>query len=266
MNIKAYARDAFDLGLARAGIRQSQAKLIEAAQEYWVESANTTWERNSHVKGALDPAIWERIGSESRSTYRRLSAGLGDPLDENRNGPRTVVDWGCGGGANAVYFAGYSDIFVGVDPSQTLVEECGTQVRRVWGDALHEYRGQVIDLAKPWDVDITAGSVDLFLCLYVLELVPTPEYGVALMNLARKWLRPGGAAFVQFKYGTGSWRTRPRFRRYKANTLASMTTYMIHRFWEQMDEIGFEPDVMRLEPTNVVDERYSYILLRKPTE
>ena len=81
---------------------------------------------------------------------------------------------------------------------------------------------------------------DLFLCLYVLELVPTQAYGLRLMRIAYNLLGQGGQAFVQIKYATGSWRTRPRRRSYRLDIAGN--TYRIEDFWTAMAGIGFRPE------------------------
>jgi hypothetical protein len=103
---------------------------------------------------------------------------------------------------------------------------------------------------------------DLFLCFYVLELVPTPEYGLRLLHIARNLLADDGIALVQIKYSTGSWRTRSRRRRYRPSVLASMTTYRIEEFWTAAAACGLRPRLISLVPKNALDERYAYFLLQ----
>jgi len=100
------------------------------------------------------------------------------------------------------------------------------------------------------------------LCLYVLELIPTQAYGLRLMRIAYDLLAPGAQAFVQIKYATGSWRTRPRQRNYRSSVAG--VTYRIDEFWTAMAGIGFRPEAVALVPKNELDERYAYFLLSKP--
>jgi hypothetical protein len=96
----------------------------------------------------------------------------------------------------------------------------------------------------------------------VLELVPTQAYGLRLIRIAYHLLGPGGQAFVQIKYATGSWRTRPRRRSYRSDVAGN--TYRIEDFWTAMAGIGFRPEAVALVPENDLDERYAYFLLSKP--
>lgn len=43
-----------------------------------------------------------------------------------------------------------------------------------------------------------------------------------------------------------------------------MTTFRVERFWTTAQEVGLEPLVMTLVPHNDLDERYAFVLLRRP--
>jgi len=119
------------------------------------------------------------------------------------------------------------------------------------------------DMAEPEKAAVAIPQpCDLFLCLYVLELVPTQQYGLRIMRIGYDLLRPGGQAFVQIKYATESWRTRPRRRSYRS--AVADNTYRIEEFWTAMAGIGFRPVAVALVPKNDLDERYAYFLLSKP--
>ena len=54
-----------------------------------------------------------------------------------------------------------------------------------------------------------AGPCDLFLCTYVFELLPSPEYGLRLLRIAHQLLAPGGIAIVQVKH-SADWKSKSR--------------------------------------------------------
>lgn len=64
-----------------------------------------------------------------------------------------------------------------------------------------------------------------------------------------------GMALVQIMYRTASWRTRPRRRRYRSSTAASMTTYWTEEFWTAATSCGLRPELVTLVPENDLDER-----------
>lgn len=140
--------------------------------------------------------------------------------------------------------------------------ECGRQVAAVCDNL---YRSLVVDVAAPETTvaSLGAGTCDVFLCLYVFELVPSPEYGARLLRVARDLLAPGGAALVQIRYSDGRWVTRPRRRGYR-HGIAEMTTYPIHDFWQLTEQCGLTPRLVELVPSNDLDERYAYYFLTRP--
>lgn len=187
--------------------------------------------------------------------FDRLAATMGGREHFGR-----VVEWGAGGGANAVAFAPRADEFVAVDVAAASLPECARQVGAVCATPVTPVLAQVGDPEAA--LDEIPVPCDLFLCLYVLELVPGPEYGLRLMRLAAEALREGGLAFAQIKYDDGSLITRSRRRGYRRNP-AAMTTYRIEQFWVAMQGLGLVPEVVSLVPENDLDQRYAYFLLRR---
>ncbi len=249
--------------LATGGATQSESRMSADAQQHWRASDGTRrhrWEAESHwrsAEGFTDTDLWNRMGEQHLAMFERGARAV------NFSRPWTrVIDWGCGGGANAVHFAPRADEFVGVDVSEASARECGRQVAAVCDTG---YRPLVIDVERPEKVvdDLGAGTCDVFLCFYVLELVPTPEYGARLLHVAHELLAPGGLALVQARYSDGRWRTRPRRRSYRSGP-AEMTTYSIHGFWQLAQRCGLTPELVELVPENELDERYAYFLLSRP--
>lgn len=175
---------------------------------------------------------------------------------------RSILEWGCGGGANAVHFAPRGSSFVGVDISQESLDECARQVARTTSTP---FQPILIDADDPEAaLEQLTEPCDLFTSFYVFELIISQEYGARLLRIARRALADDGLAFIQIKYDIGSWRTRPRRRGYRSG-LADMTTYRIDVFWSLAQECGLEPEAVYLVPKNELDERYAYFLLSNPS-
>lgn len=245
---------------------QAEARLEADAKTYWTATStdDEKWRNDSHFRdgSVFDrQADWRAIGTGHLAMFDRLVRMIDDParrlVDQGR-----VIEWGCGGGANAVAFAPRAESFVGVDITQSTLDECSTQVESV---TEVPFTPVLIDPERPELAvqRIGASSCDLFLTFYVLELVPSRDYGIRLMRIARELLTDNGLAFIQVKYSTGHWRTKARRRGYRASTVGSMTTYGIHEFWEAMVAIGLQPELVHLVPENDLDSRYAYYLLRK---
>ncbi|VVJ21692.1 Methyltransferase type 11 [Amycolatopsis camponoti] len=252
------AENLLQRALVSAGARQSEARIAADAQDYWQRPADATWRGNSHWRDAPvfgDSDLWNRLGTEHLAMFDAGARMCGFDRPWQR-----VLEWGCGGGANAVHFAPRATEFVGVDISPETLVECEKQVGAVCDTPV---RSIAIDVADPESaVPRIGGPCDVFLSFYVFELVPTPEYGERLLRIAHDVLAPGGLALIQVKYSDGRWRTRSRRRAYRRG-LAEMTTYPIDEFWRIAQRCGFAPQAVQLVPRNELDERYAYFFLRR---
>jgi SAM-dependent methyltransferase len=255
----ARGRDAAHRVLAAVGIRQNEARIAADSQSYWADPDSARWTSGSHWCDAPVFAgrdVWSEIGARHLEMFER-----GARMVEFKQPWTRVLEWGCGGGANAVHFAPRADEFVGVDIAPATLAECGRQVATACETP---FRSVVVEVAEPERVvGELAGTVDVFLCFYVFELIPTPEYGERLLRIAHDVLRPGGLALIQVKYGDGTFWTRPRRRSYRTS-LMHMTTYPIEGFWKLAESCGLTPESIELVPQNELDKRYAYFLLSKP--
>ncbi|MFK0244704.1 class I SAM-dependent methyltransferase [Amycolatopsis azurea] len=252
------AEDLLQRTLSAAGLRQPDSTIAADAQDYWRRPNGSRWAADSHWREA--PAfrgtdLWDRIGVDHLDLFEAGARMAGFSRSWDR-----VIEWGCGGGANAVRFAPRAKEFIGVDISRDSLAECGRQIESVCDTAFLPVAVEVADPESALgDID---GVCDVFLCFYVFELIPSPEYGERLLRVAHDLLAPGGLALIQIKYETGDWRTKSRRRSYRRG-LANMTTYSIHGFWELAGRCGLVPRGVRLVPRNELDERYAYFFLSK---
>jgi 2-polyprenyl-3-methyl-5-hydroxy-6-metoxy-1,4-benzoquinol methylase len=257
-SVAASARDQANLALAQAGLVHSARRLTRDASRYWSGERDDRLQNDSHWRSGSkfeDSRLWATMGQEHLQLFQRLRRTASEPAPVKR-----IIEWGCGGGANAVSFAPLAEEFIGVDINTESIEE---SARQVAGACTTPFVKVLADIARPEETarDISR-PCDLFLCLYVLELVPTQAYGLRLMRIAHDLLGPGGQVFAQLKYATGSWRTLPRRRSYRSAVAGN--TYRIEDFWTAMVSIGFRPETVVLVPKNELDERYAYFLLSKP--
>lgn len=242
------------------GLEHTEQKIAGDSQRYWSNAGESDFRSNSHWRGkdGLSDETWLELGKIHMRLFDEFIelTSLVKPLER-------IVEWGCGGGSNAVQFCKAAHQFVGVDVSQPTLDECGKNLRDTGYD---NFLPVLVDVARPEAaIELITGPCDLFLCTYVFELIPSPEYGRRLLVIAHRLLRPGGVALIQIKYETKESRTKARRWGYRAN-LANMTTYPIDRFWELAAEVGFKPKALTLQPKQplVNDERYAYFLLERP--
>lgn len=234
--------------------RREQA-LLDQAGRYWEDAGSEEWAANSHWRDAF-PDRWERIGRENLQIAEELGRLLVDGLPRGR-----TVEWGAGGGANAVHFAPLCEEFVAVDVVADSLLECVRQVQSVC-DAPVVTQLVAVDDPENAVATVGAGGCDLFICFYVFELLPSPEYGIRVLSIASRLLADDGAAIIQIKYANSDPMTRSRRRAY-GRRVADMTTYGIDEFWLQAERCGLRPAAVKLVPVNFLDERYAYFLLTK---
>lgn len=260
-SIRRYARLGMRFGprlVTRAGIVQSEARIATDSQKYWRSSDSPRWASDSHWRSAPPfdgNDLWNQIG-QRHLTMLESVMGV-SPCGEDWG---RVVEWGCGGGANAVRIAPRCREFIGVDVASESLDECRRQVE---AECQTPFRPILVDVAEP-ERALTAidGPCDAFVSFYVFELLPTPEYGQRILEIAAQLLVPGGNALVQIKYDDGTWRTRARRRNYRFG-ISDMTTYPIAQFWDLASACGLKPQSVWLRPRDELDERYAYFHLHK---
>lgn len=85
--------------LAAAGRRRFRNRIAGQAARYWSEPTGSAWEANSHWRSGIGDQAWLEVGVDHWKIYETFARALNSPS------PNTVMEWGAGGGANAVAFA-----------------------------------------------------------------------------------------------------------------------------------------------------------------
>jgi SAM-dependent methyltransferase len=227
------------------------------AAKYWAAEQGSTWHADSHWRSGLGEDAWREVGEDHLAMYRMFAGALGISA-----GPGVVLDWGCGGGANAVAFAPLATKYIAADISSQTTAECLAQVRAVC-DTPSEERHIDLDLPQAATVGLEH-CCDTFLCFYVLETTAGPDDALEILRIAESVLKEGGMAFVQVKYHTADPLTRGRRRRSYRRLMAQTTTFAIDEFWLRAQELGLTPRLIHLLPWNRLDSHYAYFALTKP--
>jgi 2-polyprenyl-3-methyl-5-hydroxy-6-metoxy-1,4-benzoquinol methylase len=241
---------------------ESENKLAADAQKYWDKdysekpklAQDAHWKNNGIFE---NHERWLKLGKEHIDLVKNYTSIL---KPHQKIGQ--IVEWGCGGGANAVHFAPYAKKFIGIDVAIESLDECKKQLSNI---GLSNFQPLLINASTPELVlDGQIAETDLFICTYVYELFPSPAYGINVLELAYKMLKPGGMAFIQIRYNDGRKDLRPKRWGYKFNA-TFMTTYTLEEFWNYSSKIGFEHVNLFLKPKQpLVDDRcYAYYFLRK---
>jgi cyclopropane fatty-acyl-phospholipid synthase-like methyltransferase len=208
----------------------------------------------SHWRGRgrwADDRAWSAMGERHLAMFRDLCV-----LARHPRPVRTMLEWGPGGGPNAVAFAPEVDTFYGVDISAANLAECGRQLESA---GFTSFSPVEIDAARPTDVlDAVPTQVDFVLSTAVFQHFPGKAYGVEVLNVMHRLLDSPGVALIQIRYDDGSEDLRPKDRDYAKNAV-TFTSYRIDEFWQIARDAGFEPLSVVLAPATC----YASYLLRK---
>lgn len=239
---------------------ESDSRLASDSHRFWNDPSNDDLRGISHWRGegpfADNDDLWLELGRSHLELYRKATdwAGCGQV-----DGP--ILEWGAGGGMNAVHFAPIATRFYAVDINAESLEECARQVRLNGGNNVVPLQ---ISAGNPEAVTGLVGEpVVGIISTYVFECLPTPSAGLRVLRTMYGLLAPGGVAVVHFRYRLGA-TGLPKWRDYKRNWVR-MTTYGIDELWTAGQEVGLEPLFVRLAPTSHFNEtNYAYLALQRP--
>jgi SAM-dependent methyltransferase len=236
---------------------EAEEKLKKDAQRYWNAPGTELLNQYSHWRGVgifTDDNLWLALGRRNLELYQQFRRMLGVTKL-----PRRIVEWGCGGGANAVHFAPLAETYIGIDVTRPSLQECARQLDAA---GFRDFEPVLIDAGAPETAltEIT-GKCDLFLSTYVFEVFPTPEYGLRVLRIARELLNDGGLAIIQVRFISDSWSSQPK--RFAYNRNLTSNTYRIETFWDEAQKCGFVPQAVRLLPQDklIDNTNYAYFLL-----
>ncbi len=234
---------------------QPVSQVMSQAGDFWRSSVVETNVRDqSHWLGEgrwQDAHQWTAIGHKHFAQVERLRG-----LAQRATPIRSMLEWGPGGGANAVIFAPHVQTYYGVDISEANLIECHRQLSQ---RGFTDFRPILIRVQHPTDVLRQINSpLDLILCTAVFQHFPNQAYGRTVLELMHQILTPQGVALIQIRYNDGSRKHQPKHRDYAENWL-SFTTYYIEEFWDLTQQIGFTPLAVDLVPRT----RYAYFYLVK---
>ena len=252
------------LALRMAGKGQSEAELASETMRYWNEGdkAGVDLKDYSHWAGAgpwQDREKWLALGRVHFEMYAQLCLVTGTPRPIGN-----AVEWGSGGGANAIHFIREVQAFCGIEIAQASLNECG----RVLADAgFQGFQPVLISAGNPEQaLELAPGPFDLFLSTYVFELLPGRSYGERILRIAWQMLKPGGLALIQIRYDDGSPRSLQKNADYFRHS-SRFTSYRVEEFWVLAQKLGFQPRYVTLVPDKVAGfsgDLYAYFAMSRP--
>jgi len=229
--------------------------LAADAKSYWSQSALRPWVADmSHWRGRgrwADDTVWTSIGRDHVALFHQLCL-----LSARTTPIRTMLEWGPGGGANALAFAPIAPRIYGVDISPANLQECARQLSQSNFRAFHPIE---IEAAQPERVLASVSEpIDFALSTAVFQHFPSKEYGQRVLNILHRLLDPNGSALIQTRSDDGSETLRCKTSDYAKNVV-TFTSYRIEEFWDNCMQAGFHPLSLTLKP----EPAYAYYFLQK---
>ena len=236
-------------------IPHSLSRLSKDAQNLWQSSESSDQIRDySHWLGKgrwEDEKEWEEIGNSHYAMYQKIRflAGMERPFS-------SMIEWGPGGGANAVKFCTEFSDFYGIDISKANLGECERVLKERSSATFHPIH---IEANKPERVKGKIQKpVDFFLTTAVFQHFPSQAYGLRVLKTAYDLLTDDGLALVQTRYQTNTPKGTSKIKDYQQNVL-TFTSYPIDEFWNNIIEVGFTPLGIVLIPESL----YAYYFMKK---
>lgn len=240
------------------GHQEDPATLGQQAHRFWNDFSRQELAHEAHWRGHgpfADDALWLKLGQDHKALLHRVLGAAGQAAQHNQ-----VVEWGCGGGMNAVHFARGAHNYWGVDIARTSLDECARQMQ---GEGLPGFKPVLVDVNHPRAaLELITTPCDLFVCTYVMELMPTEAHALQVLELAYELLAPGGHALVQIRSTDGALTARSRPWDYAKN-VAHNVRFQVADFSAACQALGFK--VLGIEQRSTVPELqegdYAYFVL-----
>lgn len=221
----------------------SQSKsTLQAVTSIWNDlSEETRRQELSHWRGVgmwSDDEKWLLIGKSSLKKLKKLNAYLGKTDDSLKN--MTVLEWGTGGGSNAIAFSKVAQKYYGVDISKKNLDEVVRQCKK---ENIKDYFVPIPLTGEPKSIlNDVKFKIDFFLSTAVFQHFPSKEYGVNVLKTVAQICKQNAFCIIQIRFDNGN----PKFSAIKDITdyqdkYLTATSYELSEFWNIAEKLNFEP-------------------------
>lgn len=213
-------------------------------QSVWNEGASKEEVRQdvSHWRGVgrwADDKKWLGIGKKSLKNIEKLWRFLGRPKASLAG--LTIMEWGPGGGSNAVGLKNIALRYYGVDISEKNLNEAARQcVQEV---ECSDYFKPILLLGPPSQVlKRIPSEVDLFLSTAVFQHFPSKEYAIEVLETVFNALKTNGVAIIQIRFDNDNlmFQQKTKIQEYNKNFI-TYTSFKVDDFWNTCISVGLTP-------------------------
>lgn len=220
------------------------------------ESAKAVWENHRDEEYRRDQSHWLghgrwkerddwlRIGNSNRQQIERIFGFLdGDVGTKLKLGGLNILEWGPGGGTNAVAFMDLAKHYYGIDISKKNLDECGRQLSI---EGFKNFHKLTVDRGPLSIVEHVKLPIDLIISTACFQHFPTKKYGEEVLEAFRELIAPEGLGYVQIRYDDGTPKYKPKsLAAYKKKHITA-TSYQLHEFHELLENYGLRPLFMQI--------------------
>lgn len=216
------------------------------ATQVWENHGNEEYRKDqSHWKGVgrwKNEEAWLNIGKNTKKRLFWLARANGVKFEGHRK--YSILEWGQGGGANAVGLKDIAKTYYGVDISISNLNEANRIMLAEGSNAfvpihLQDEPSEVLSHIQPQ-------SLDMFISTAVFQHFPSKEYGFEVLSAVKEMMKNGGLCYVQFRYDNGNPKYKPNqsIDDYEERHICA-NSYSIDEFWSIVSNIGFQPICIR---------------------
>jgi len=222
---------------------ESDTKILTDSQAFWSSSDKLNdIKDHAHWKGEgrwKDEEKWLGIGRNHINLLKSFIKYLN--YDKSID---SVLEWGSGGGSNAIAFSQLAKRYYGVDTSEPTLEQCRNELSTIHN---LEFKPILIDIDYPEKVvEEIDQKCDLFLSTAVFQHFPSKQYGIRVTKLAYEILNDKSLAIIQVRYEGDDIKFKPKRKFYNQNVI-TFTSYKIEEYWDVLINTGFKPEYTILD-------------------
>lgn len=230
---------------------EASENVSSVIRQVWNELDNEELRKdNSHWRGIgrwRDDTKWRSIGANTVQLLSECAYFVRKPPFTSK---LRVLEWGPGGGSNALAMNRFAERYYGVDISAKNLAECR---RMLAEEGIQDYFQPVLIESSLTAVDKSVDApIDVFVSTAVFQHFPSKDYGVEVLKTVKRISSSDFMGVVQIRYDNGNEKFAPiqDISEYEEKHITA-TSYQIDEFWTILRKVGFSPRYLKVSNSDV---------------